>query len=106
MRHYPIGRSVLNSEATPVRARVARYQSPRLHLSPMATTELQERDRNRIDEKYKWNIDDVCPDVAGWRNEKNRIEALLPTIRTFAGRLSSSAEVLADALDTTTSLEK
>jgi oligoendopeptidase F len=72
----------------------------------MATTELQERDRNRIDEKYRWNIDDVYPDVARWRNEKDRIEAQLPTIRTFAGRLSSSAQVLADALDTTTNLEK
>ena len=59
----------------------------------MATTELQERDRNRIDEKYKWNIDDVYPDIAGWRNEKDRIEALLPTIRTFVGRLDRKSVV-------------
>jgi oligoendopeptidase F len=72
----------------------------------MATTELQKRERAEIEEKYKWNIDDVYSSVTFWRNEKDRIAAALPTIRTFAGRLGSAAEVLADALDTTTSLEK
>jgi oligoendopeptidase F len=72
----------------------------------MATTELRKRERAEIEEKYKWNIDDVYSGVTVWRNEKDRIAAALPTIRTFAGRLGSAAEVLADALDTTTSLEK
>ena len=72
----------------------------------MATTELQERDRSRIDDKYKWNIEDVYSSVTAWRNEKDRIATALPSIRTFAGRLGSSAGVLADALDTTTDLEK
>ena len=72
----------------------------------MAITELQERDRTHIDEKYKWNIDDVYPTLAAWQTEKDRIAAALPSIRTFAGRLGSSAGVLADALETTTNLEK
>src|SRR5688572_2482837 len=72
----------------------------------MPTTEVQERDRARMDDKYKWNLDEVYPDVAAWRTEKDRIGAALPTIRTFAGRLGSSAQVLTDALETTTNLEK
>jgi len=72
----------------------------------MATTELHKRERTGIEEKYKWNIDDIYSSVTTWRNEKDRIATALPTIRTFAGRLGSSAEVLADALDTTYSLEK
>src|SRR6187397_343672 len=72
----------------------------------MATTELQERDRSRIDDKYKWNIEDVYSSVTAWRNEKDRIAAALPNIRTFAGQLGSSAGILADTLDTTTELEK
>ena len=72
----------------------------------MPTTELQERDRARIDDKYKWNLDEVYPSIAAWRADKDRIAAALPVIRTFAGRLGSSAQVLADALDTTTNLEK
>src|SRR5678816_3191511 len=72
----------------------------------MPISELQERDRARIDDKYKWNLDEVYPSVAVWRDDKDRIAASLPVIRTFAGRLGSSAQVLADALDTTTNLEK
>src|SRR4029453_7659575 len=72
----------------------------------MATTELQERDRSRIDDKYKWNIEEIYPTVAAWRAEKGRIAAALPEIRGYAGRLPSSASVLADALALTTGLEK
>ena len=72
----------------------------------MAITELQERDRTHINEKYKWKIDDVYPTLAAWQTEKDRIAAALPSIRTFAGRLGSSATTLADALETTTNLEK
>ena len=42
----------------------------------MATTELQERDRSRIDDKYKWNLDEVFPNLAAWRTEKDRAAAL------------------------------
>jgi oligoendopeptidase F len=72
----------------------------------MATTELQERDRSRIDDKYKWNMDEVFPNLAAWRTEKDRAAAQLPKIRSYAGRLTSSASILADAFDLTTSLEK
>jgi oligoendopeptidase F len=71
----------------------------------MSSTQ-QDRDRSRIDDKFKWNIDEVYPGVAPWRAEKQRIAAALPKIRSFAGRLGSSAQALADALDTTTNLDK
>lgn len=71
----------------------------------MLTTERQ-RDRARIDEKYKWNLDEVYQSIAAWRAEKDRIGAELPKVRTFAGRLGSSPQVLADALDTLSRLEK
>ena len=80
--------------------------SLRLHLLAMATTELQPRERSGIEDKYKWNIDDVYKSAADWHAEKDRIAAALPAIRTFAGRLDSSPAVLASALDTTTNLEK
>jgi oligoendopeptidase F len=72
----------------------------------MATTELQERDRSRIDDKYKWKIDEVYPTDAAWRAEKTRIATAIPGIRSYAGRLALSAAVLADAMDLTTNLEK
>src|SRR5262245_38854684 len=72
----------------------------------MATTELQERDRTRIDDKYKWNIDEVYPSLAAWQAEKDRIAARLPEVRAFAGKLGSSASILADALDLCMNLER
>jgi oligoendopeptidase F len=72
----------------------------------MATTELQERDRTRIDDKYKWNIDEVYPGIQVWRTEKDRIAARLPEIRTFAGKLGTSASILADILELCMYLEK
>jgi oligoendopeptidase F len=72
----------------------------------MATTDLQERDRTRIDDKYKWNIDEIYPDISGWRREKDRIAGMLPKIRSFAGQLAASGSVLADALELLTNLEK
>jgi len=72
----------------------------------MPTTELQERDRARIDDQYKWNLSEIYPDIPSWRAEKDRIAAALPSIRAFAGTLGSSAGALASALDTINSLEK
>jgi oligoendopeptidase F len=72
----------------------------------MPTTELQERDRSRIEDQYKWNVDDVYTSIAAWRDEKDRIAGLLPKLRSFAGKLTSSASLLADALDLATDLEK
>lgn len=72
----------------------------------MSTTAELERDRSRIADKYKWNIDEVYPSLAAWRAEKDRIAAALPSIRTFAGRLGAAAQVLAEALETTSTLEK
>ena len=66
----------------------------------------QERDRARVDEKYKWNLADIYPSDAAWRVRKETITAELPTLRTFQGKLGASAQTLADALDTMTRLDK
>ena len=66
----------------------------------------QERDRAKVDEKYTWNLTDVYPGVDSWRTEKARLAAQIPRVRTFAGRLGSSAATLADALEMLTSLDK
>ena len=58
----------------------------------------QERDRARVEDKYKWNLADIYPSVAAWRTEKQRITAEIPQVRSFAGKLGSSPQVLADAL--------
>ena len=72
----------------------------------MLTAEPVERDRTRIDDKYKWNLAEVYPGLADWVAEKTKVATDLPKIRSFSGKLGSSAPVLADALDTIINLEK
>jgi len=66
----------------------------------------QERDRARIEDKYKWNLADIYPNVAGWRQAKEKITAEIPQMKSFAGKLGSSAKTLADALETMSRLDK
>ena len=66
----------------------------------------QERDRTKVDEKYIWNLTDVYPDVASWRAAKARVAGEVPRIREFAGKLGTSPQILADALQMLTRLDK
>ena len=65
----------------------------------------QERDRARLT-RNTWNLSDVYPDVTAWRAAKARVAAQVPRMRAFAGRLGSSAQTLAEALETMTQLDK
>ena len=75
-------------------------------VSTGAGTVGQERDRAKVDAKYTWDLSEVYPDVAAWRAARTRVAAEVPHIRTFAGRLGSSAQTLADALDELMRLDK
>jgi oligoendopeptidase F len=65
-----------------------------------------ERDRERIPDKYKWNLADIYPTEAAWRAAKDRIAAAVPALGQYRGRLMSSAGTLADALEAMSGLEK
>jgi oligoendopeptidase F len=70
------------------------------------TVAAQERDRTRIEDKYKWNLAEIFPSAGAWRQEKERISGQIPRVKAFEGKLGSSAATLADALDTTFELDK
>jgi hypothetical protein len=73
----------------------------------MATlTAGQDRERSAIGEQYKWNLADIYPDVAAWRATKETIVRQLPRLRDYEGRLDSSPQVLADALDESFRIDK
>jgi oligoendopeptidase F len=66
----------------------------------------QERDRTKVADKYKWNLADIYPDVATWRKQKAAIAAELSKLRDFRGKLGSSSQTLASALELSTRLAK
>ena len=66
----------------------------------------QERDRAKVEDRFKWNLADVYPTLDAWRAEKARMAAEIPAVRSYAGKLGSSATVLADALETASRTDK
>ena len=66
----------------------------------------QERDRSKIEDKFKWNLADIYPDVGAWRAAKEKVVAQIPSIAQFAGKLGTSPQVLADALEAMSRLDK
>jgi oligoendopeptidase F len=76
-------------------------------LAALAVTMLaQERDRTKIPEQYKWDLTALYPTDQAWRSQKEKLVAELPKLREFQGKLASSAQQLADALETQSRLEK
>ena len=81
---------------------------PGLLVIAMITMSLgaQERDRMKIDDKYKWNLADIYPSDAAWRTAKDKFSDEYPQIAQYKGRLTSSAATLADALEKQSALSK
>jgi oligoendopeptidase F len=75
-------------------------------MSVMVAGQQQERDRAKIADKYKWNLADVYPSDAAWRQQKESIAAEIPKIGQYRGTLGSSAQTLAEALELTSRLDK
>jgi len=61
--------------------------------------QLQWESRDAIPEQYTWNLADILPDEAAFDATVAKVEAMLPKLESYAGRLDESPEVLADALD-------
>ena len=66
----------------------------------------QDRDRNKIPDHYNWDLTALYPNDQAWRGEKEKLVAELPRLQSFQGKLGSSAQVLADALDSKNHLER
>jgi oligoendopeptidase F len=66
----------------------------------------QERDRTKVADKYKWNLADIYPDESAWRKQKETITAESSQLREFRGKLGSSPQSLASALELATRLGK
>ncbi len=56
-------------------------------------------DRNQTAEKYKWNISTMYSEDSAWEDDLKKAGELAGEFGKFAGHLSESAEVLADALE-------
>jgi oligoendopeptidase F len=66
----------------------------------------QERTREAIPDKYKWNLSDLYASDTAWRAEKDALASTLGQAKSFAGTLGQSASQLVKALAVQTAQEK
>lgn len=59
----------------------------------------QERDRSKIEEKYKWNLGDLYPSDEAWTKSKEDLQKKLPELEKFKGTLGESSKQLQAYLD-------
>jgi oligoendopeptidase F len=60
----------------------------------------QDRDRAKIDDKYKWNLGDLFASDDAWRAAKDELVPEIAKSAAFKGTLGTAPARLADALDT------
>jgi oligoendopeptidase F len=86
----------------------AKFALPLLGLAFITpdTSLAQERDRSKIADQYKWNLADIYPSDAAWKEAKQKLIEQLPSIEKYQGTLGSSAQQLLGCLDLMTNLNK
>lgn len=56
------------------------------------------KNRNEIDQKYKWKIEDMYADAEAWEQDIQEVLSMTEDFSGFAGRLTESGQTLAEAL--------
>lgn len=56
------------------------------------------QERETIDEKYKWNLEDIFPDWEAWQQSMNELDGLIAELAACKGSLAGSADSLYKAL--------
>ena len=65
-----------------------------------------QKNREEIDEKYKWNLNDIYSSEEEWNTAKENLVNELPKLETFKGKLTSSASDLLACLELKTLVNK
>jgi oligoendopeptidase F len=75
----------------------------------------QERDRSKIEDRYKWNLADIYASDAAWREAKNRLAATAPAsdgsisigaLAKYKGTLNTSPQQLLHCMELLANLNK
>ena len=54
--------------------------------------------RNEIDQKYKWNLEDIFSSDAEWEQDFEKLQEIMPTLKDLKNGFTDSAQNLLDAL--------
>ncbi|MBD3857576.1 MAG: hypothetical protein IFK92_13845, partial [Acidobacteria bacterium] len=62
--------------------------------------------REDIPEQYRWNLDLIFPDIDAWEAAYAKVEAELPELAAYKGRLGESADVMFVATELVNDISK
>jgi oligoendopeptidase F len=65
---------------------------------PSAAEVDQAPTRDRIEDKYKWDLSDFYPSDEAWEEALNYVKDMIPKMTEYKGKLGSSSETLAECL--------
>jgi oligoendopeptidase F len=71
-----------------------------------ASSTAQERDRSKVEEKYKWDLTPIYASDDAWRTAKEKFAVRVPSVGRYKGTLSQSPQQLLTALDALSNLNK
>ena len=72
----------------------------------IAITVFGQKERNAIDEKYKWDLTHLYSSDKAWETAKDRVVSEMPKIDRFKGKLTKSSADLLACLEFSTKLNK
>lgn len=72
----------------------------------MEDTYVKERERGRIPDQYKWDLNDICSSDEAWAEAKRKLTADLNGISAFGGKLAKSPDQLLGCLQLLDTLQK
>lgn len=58
----------------------------------------QATQRDEIDDKYKWKVEDIYPTIEAWNADYDLVERSLPSFEKFRGHLGDSPQMLLECL--------
>ena len=77
-----------------------------LALAAPVFSAAQQRERNSVPDRYKWDLAQIYPSDQAWRAAKDKLAGEIPAVRAFRGTLGSTPQKLADALELVSRLSK
>ncbi len=77
-----------------------------LLLSLATSMSAQNLDRDKVEDKYKWNLAEIYPTVDAWKAAKDALEERIADIAKYQGKLGEKADNLLYTLDTQADIYK
>lgn len=78
---------------------MVRTPSAAVLLALLAAAPALAAERSEIPDKYRWNLSELFPSDAAWKNARDELAKRVPALAAHQGKLGESAESLRRALD-------